>query len=301
MNFSVFINEITARVQAIVGEDASVEIQVIRKNNNVLLHGMSIMHKRYNVSPTIYLEGFYEMLQDGMDMDSVVSRLLSIYVKGLPKNKVDMEFFMDFEQVKERIVYRLINREKNAELLKDIPHVDFLDLTICFYYSYEHFELGEGMILIHNSHMEMWHTNHQELMHLAERNTPRLLPVQLESMDQAMVGILNEEQLEEFRKLQKETNRYMYVLTNNRKNQGAAVILYPGVLAETARKLGGGFYILPSSIHEVILLVDREQSHGEELHEMIADINQSQVQEEEVLSDYAYWYDAETGKVTEIR
>lgn len=156
------------------------------------------------------------------------------------------------------------------------------------------------MILIHNSHMGMWNTCHRELMQLAERNTPQLMQARLCSMDNALKGILEEGALEELRLLQRETGKYLYVLSNEKRCQGATAILYPGTLAEAARRLGGSFYILPSSIHEVILMPDDGKSNGKDLHEMIADINRSQLQEEEVLSDYAYRYDVVTGKVMEV-
>lgn len=131
MKLEKFMEAVTIKVQEIAGEDASVHVQEVRKNNNVLLHGMTILRKGQNVSPTIYLDSFFEMLEDGMDLEYIVRRILEVYVKGLPKSKVDMEFFRDFEKVKDRIVYRLVNREKNKELLDNIPHVDFLDLAIC--------------------------------------------------------------------------------------------------------------------------------------------------------------------------
>lgn len=300
MKMEEFISVVRTRVQDIAGKESKVDVHEVRKNNNVLLHGMTIMRQGQNVSPTIYLDGFYEMLCDGEELDHIVKRVLEVYVRGLPKNHVDMEFFKDFTKVRDRIVYRLINREKNKELLEQIPHVEFLDLAICFYYSYEHPELGDGMILIHDTHMELWKTSHRELMQLAEYNTPRLMPSCLCSMDRALEGVLDDEALEEFRKMQQETNKCLYVLSNVKRCQGAAAVLYPGVLAQAARQLKGSFFILPSSIHEVILLPDQGQGNGNELHEMIADINQSQLREEDVLSDYAYRYDASTGKVAKV-
>jgi len=288
------------RVQDVAGADACVQVQEVRKNNNVVLHGLSILRKGQNVSPTIYLDSFYEMMEEGTDVECIVKKILEVYVRGLPRGNVDMEFFKDFASVRDRIVYRLVNREKNRDLLCEIPHVEFLDLAVCFCYSYEHPEIGEGMILIHNTHMEMWETSHRELMRLAERNTPRLMPAWLCSMDQALKGVLDEEALLQLKQMQKETGKYMYVLSNDRRCQGAAAILYPGMLARAAQQLGGSFYILPSSIHEVILFRDESQSGGEQLHEMIEDINRNQLREEEVLSDYAYRYDAATGKVMEI-
>lgn len=300
MRLEKFMKTVQDRVQDVAGEDACVQVQEVRKNNNVVLHGMSILRKGQNVSPTIYLDSFYEMMEEGTDVECIVKKILEVYVRGLPRGNVDMEFFKDFASVRDRIVYRLVNREKNRDLLCEIPHVEFLDLAVCFCYSYEHPEIGEGMILIHNTHMEMWETCHRELMRLAERNTPRLMPAWLCGMDQALKGVLDEEALLQLKQMQKETGKYMYVLSNDRRCQGAAAILYPGMLARAAQQLGGSFYILPSSIHEVILFRDESQSGGEQLHEMIEDINRNQLREEEVLSDYAYRYDAATGKVMEI-
>lgn len=300
MKLDKFLKTVQDRVQDVAGADACVQVQEVRKNNNVVLHGMSILRKGQNVSPTIYLDSFYEMMEEGTDMEHIVKKILEVYVRGLPRGNVDMEFFKDFESVRDRIVYRLVNREKNRELLQEIPHVDFLDLAVCFCYSYENPEIGEGMILIHNTHLEMWQTSHRELMRLAERNTPRLMPAWLCSMDSALNGILDEEALAQLRQMQRETGKYMYVLSNDRRCQGAAAILYPGMLARAAQQMGGSFYILPSSIHEVILLRDETQSGGRQLHEMIEDINRNQLREEEVLSDYAYLYDAAAEKVVEI-
>ena len=67
-----------------------------------------------------------------------------------------MDFFKDFEKVKDRIVYRLIHAGRNKELLDEIPHIPFWDLAICFSYSFWSEELGDGMILIRNEHMESW-------------------------------------------------------------------------------------------------------------------------------------------------
>lgn len=300
MKLDEFISVVSAHVQDITGGETCVDVHEVRKNNNVLLHGMTILRRGQNVSPTIYLDSFYEMLCDGMELEYIVKKILEVYVRGLPKSHVDMDFFKDFARVKDRIVYRLVNREKNRELLERIPHVEFLDLAICFYYSYNHPELGDGMILIHNTHMELWETSHRELMQLAEHNTPRLMPSYFCSMDNALKGVLDDGALEELRVLQQESKKYLYVLTNAKRCQGAAAILYPGVLAQAALQLKGSFYILPSSIHEVILMPDDGHGYGGELHEMISEINRSQLRAEDVLSDYAYRYDAVTGKVTEI-
>ncbi len=86
----------------------------------------------------------------------------------------------------------------------------------------------------------------------------------------------------------------MKVLTNSKRSSGAVCILYPGVLEEVAaERMGGDFYIIPSSVHEVILLPDDGRLLEENLKEMIFEVNRTKVDPEEVLSDNLYYYDAE--------
>lgn len=299
MKLERFLEEVQEKVQEIVGESARVQVHEVRKNNNVILQGMTILRNGNNVTPTIYLDDFYDMLKDGMDMKNIVKKILEAYVKGLPRDKVDMDFFHEFEKVRDRIIYRVVNRDRNVDLLADVPHMDLLDLSICFCYSYEHPELGEGMILIHNNHVEMWETSQEELMRLAEENTPRLMPARLCSMELALKGIVEEETLEEMQQSQQETGKYLYVLSNEKRCHGATTILYPGMLAEAARRLKGSFYILPSSVHEVLLLKDDGRGCENGLNEMITDINRTLLQEE-VLSDHAYYYNVSDGVLTGI-
>lgn len=280
-----------------LGEGTHVQVEDVRKNNHVLKRGMTIQRKGYNVSPIIYLDSYCEKLEQGANMDSVVKSILKIYRSSLLHNEVDIDFFKDYEKVKDQIVYRLVSRERNRELLEDVPYTEFLDLAICYCCRYSNYEIGEGLILIHNSHMETWGVGPEDLMWQANRNTPQLIPPYLCSMDDALHGVLDQEALNEMRQVQEETGRYMYVLSNEQRCYGAAALLYPGVLRKAAQRLGDRFFILPSSIHETILIKDNNSHTGEELHDMIADINRYQLEPEEVLSDYAYHYDVMSGKI----
>lgn len=240
MKFEKFMEQVVGRVQEVVGADTDVQMKKIRKNNNVFLHGLLMSQKKSNAVLTIYLDGYYEMLKDGsMNLDHIVQSILKEYIDKKPHGKVDMDFFMNYENVKRRIIYHLVNREKNKELLADIPHEEFLDLAICFYYNYESPEIGDGVILIHNSHLDMWNVSCQELRRLADFNTPKLMPAELCSMNEA-IATLGEGDLEDTSL--EDTSKFLYVLSNKKHCMGAAAILYPGILREIARRLGGNLH-----------------------------------------------------------
>lgn len=300
MEIREFAEKVQKAVALVLGEDYKVKLQEVRKNNGVFLQGLIILKKKQNVSPTIYLQPFWEAYEEGVTLLEVVTRILQIYREDVPRDNIDMTFFKDFEKVKDRICYRLIHAERNKVLLEGIPYVPFLDLAICFYYAYEGEVLGSGSILIHNSHMSMWKTNIAELMCLAQRNTPRLFPWECGSMDLTVRELkqelaLNEEIcrgiLEDRENIKYKEELPLYIVTNKQKIHGAACILYPNLLAGIGEGMNANFYILPSSVHEVILLTDSGSESTSQLREMIAEVNRTQVEPEEVLSDSLYYFD----------
>lgn len=297
MEINTFAGKVRDAVEKKLGETYKVEVREVQKNNGVILHGLLILTDDRNVIPTLYLEPFWEAYESGTSLAEIVRRLIKIYREDLPKTSIDMEFFRYFEKVSERICYRLIRQKGNEELLQDIPHIPFLDLAICFFYAYSGEALGEGAILIHDSHVELWSTTVKELLELAQKNTPRLFPWRCNSMENVLREMMTEE--EYLTGMPQEERRDffagnpLWILSNVQRVQGASCMLYPGLLKQLAGKEENSFYILPSSIHEVILLTDRRIEKPEQLKEMIAEVNRTQVAPEEVLSDSLYYYDSQ--------
>lgn len=286
MEINEFAQKVRRAVAEELGEMYRTELKEVRKNNGVLLHGLLIIPPERNVVPTIYLETFFAAYEDGVAFGDVLGRIIEIFREETPGGNIDMNFFKSFEAVRDRICYRLINRHNNKELLRDIPHVDFLDLAVCFYYAYSGSMLGEGTILIHDSHMKYWNVNIKDLMKLAKENTPRLFPGRLTPMREVL-----EEMLGIHENLSPEQEIPLTVLTNTRRTHGAACILYPGMLERIGERKKNGFYIIPSSVHEVLLLDKTGTEAPEELKKMIREVNAQHVAAEEVLSDNLYYYD----------
>ena len=300
MDMEVFARKICAAVEKELGREFRAEAREVRKNNGILLHGLLILAKGETVVPTIYLERFLEAYESGMPFKEVVNRVLSAYRES-SAGRIDMEFFKSFEDVRDRICYRLIGRKGNEELLDGIPYIEFLDLAICFYYSYHGEQLGDGTILIHNSHMEMWETCTAELFGLAKRNTRRLFPWECKGMGEVLQEMADSGEGADVEEPEGTfCGLAMKILTNSRKTHGAACILYPGVLDGVAQEIGSDFFILPSSIHEVILLPVTGNEDHEKLKEMIREVNSTQVAPEEVLSDTLYRYDRADERVVMV-
>ncbi|HBA51090.1 MAG TPA: hypothetical protein DCZ91_25475 [Lachnospiraceae bacterium] len=297
MEMNYFADRICKAVGKELGKDYEVKVQQVRKNNGICRTGLLVLEKDGNTAPTVYLESFYEAYKNGMPVGRIAGSIVRIYRENPVKGNIDLEFFRDFGKLQDRICYRLVGKKGNETLLEGIPHTDYLDLAICFFYAYYSDRVGEGSILIHNSHMEMWHTCTEELFRLARVNTPVLFPWKYGTLWEIVREDIQAGQEEDGEEAALQASVPdvipMRILTNSKRNYGAACILYPGVLEEVAQRMGGSFYILPSSVHEVIFMPHDRMRPEEALKEMIYDINRSQVEPEEVLSDSLYYYDAE--------
>ena len=295
MEISTFKVKVQKAVREVLGQEYTVELREVQKNNGVLLQGLTIRKGQDNVTPTIYLNAFWEAYEGGVTFAEIIKKIISIYREDGIGRKIDVSFFRDFEKVKEKICFRLVNREKNRELLEKVPYIPLLDLAVCFYYAFDGGGVENGMIPIYRSHLDAWKVTDRELLECAMKNTPALFPYEIIPMQNAledMIRELPEEMREEIL-----CKISMVILTNSRKTYGACSILYPGVLERMAKRMGGDFYMIPSSVHE-FLLMPREQERGdEELKEMIAEVNRTEVSAEEVLSDHLYLYCCLEGKV----
>ena len=299
-NFSARVQE---AVSARLGDDYQVIVKEMTKNNNINMEGLLIYKEGQNVAPAIYLEPFRECYRRGEEWQSVIDRIIAFYESNLPTQSLDMSFYRDFSKVKKRIIYKLINAEQNRELLNQIPHIGFLDLAICFCYAIYHKSIGDGTILITNSQVEMWDTNTVELLKLAQKNTIRMFGMELQPMENVLNRLIKAEydqDAEEDAPIFTEPLP-MKVLSNRKRQFGAAVMLYPGVLQEIAEDLDGNLYILPSSVHEVIIMGDTGAEDPRFLKEMVREVNATQVLPEEILSEHVYYYDREKREVTVIQ
>ena len=294
MEMREFAVKVRNAVRKELGAEYRVEIKEIRKNNGVVLQGLLILTPGQSVTPTIYLNTFLDIYESGVSFAEVTRKLIAIYRKDTPKTEVDMNFFRSFGRVKDRICYRLVGTRGNEDLLSKVPHIEFLDLALCFYYAYQSEALGEGTILIHDSHVEMWETSTAELLGLAKENTPRLFPWTCCSLNDVLQEMTEEGA---YAREGIVRNVPMSVLSNQKKLHGAVCMIYPGVLEELALRMRGNFFILPSSVHEMILLADTGIGETENLKKMVMEINSTQVAPEEILSDSLYYYDSAERKV----
>lgn len=294
MTYETFKQSILSLLAERVAPDIRVEVRPVCKNNNLLYDGLSILAPSANISPTIYLNQCYEMAKEGSSLDEVADYILSFFEEFGQEQHMDVTFLEEFSRVKEHVIYKLVNLSQNEALLADIPFLPYLDLAIVFCLLLPEEMRPKGAdasynatILIHNEQLSRWNIGPKELLSAARHNTSRLLPPRLMPMQDLVEKMQASNLLDES---MEGVICPMCVLSNTRQFLGAAVILYQGLLQKCADLLECDLVVLPSSIHEVLLLPYDSPDQLEQFSKVVDEVNETCVEAEEVLSDHAYYY-----------
>lgn len=300
MNFDEFKAYVQEHIKEFLPEkyaDASVTIQNVTKNNDTVLSGLMIRNEDNNIAPNIYLENFFDQLQAGRDINDIMQQIGEVRVEHEMEKSFDVSRLTDFDQVKDHIIPKLINSEMNADYLSDKPYTMVNDLAVAYAIDLGGDANGHMSAPITNSLMEQYGTSIEELHSLA-MNSLESQTLDFKSMIDVlmeMMGITEDDPRASM--LPPEEDLSMYVLTNSEKINGATAILSEKKMDEIAEQLGGNFFVIPSSIHEVIVLPIREDMNKDDLEAMINDVNSTQVAPEERLSDNLYGYNAQEHKL----
>ncbi|MEQ2472174.1 DUF5688 family protein [Laedolimicola intestinihominis] len=294
MNYQEFVGSVTGFLRESLPGGTRLQLIPLEKNNGIIMDGLSVRKEGKRVAPMIYLDSYYREYLDGRSLRGICDQILECCEDSDFEEHFDVDFFREPERVRPTVAYRLINYEKNRELLQEIPHLPFLDLAVIFYSLLTDTPVGHATVLIRNSHLELWGKNTSWLYEAAKENTEKLLPKRLVSMEDMIYELSEGKQEPEYAGVP------MYVLTNSRKSFGAACLLYDGVLGECFRRLEESYYLIPSSVHEVILIPASAVGDSRELCALVQEMNRTQVRSTEVLSDTVYLYSEETRRLEMI-
>ena len=286
-------------------EGCAIELQDVRKNNGCICHGIVIREPGSNVAPAIYLDDMFADYRRGRSFVDIVKAVAGIYEENrMPECfRFDTAMITDYARAKDKICLRVVNTDRNRELLSDVPHVPFCDLSIIFCIKMPKMQGQEASVTIRNGLMDSWGVDADTLYQVAKHNTPRLLPGSVRSMESVLSEIFCDEPgdflMSEFDGVNPadESGSAMYVASNRERLNGAAVFLYDSLLSGFADRIGADFYIIPSSIHELIFLPEIPFADVDWIRETVLSVNAEEVPPEEVLSDNVYRYSRETGLV----
>lgn len=306
--FEAFRGRVEEEIRGLWGDGLTVGFQNFTGNNGVVRRGLVLSGGGEPAEIRVSLEGCYEDYRKGGSVKESAGRVLKEYQAG--RMVQDMAESMlggegGGESVRDRIVYRLVNYERNQERLCQAPFVRVCDLAVVFCLAGKADGVGWLTAMIGNERARKWGLGLKELYELAAQNTPRLFPARIKSMREVMEGVagehLGEEYKEEFMEelFSSPVVSPLYVISNETGNWGAAAVLYQGVLKRFSDQTGKDLILLPSSVHEFLVIPWEAELDMKELRDMVIHVNRAEVPEEDVLSDQVYQYRRETDRIEE--
>lgn len=299
MDYNIFKECILEAIAERFGDDCKIEYKEVLKNNGIRLDGLLVRFSNKSISPTVYVNDYYDRYVAGEEIDEIADHIVWLIKNNSLEDDFDPESLILFENIKERIVYKLVNYEKNEDLLKTVPHKKFLDLAVVYYISIKEDIFESASILINNAHLELWGKTMEDIDRLAKENSPRILKPELKSMAQTLMEIIRHE-----KKKPEDIDEDvlsdcgMYVLSNEKKQFGASAILYDNVIKDFSESLNSDLYTLPSSVHEVIMIPSILVDSVDKLNEMICEVNATQVPLIDILSNHSYYYSRDKECIT---
>lgn len=304
MNFETFMESIKKHIKEYLPEsyqDAQVTIREQQKLNNRYM-GLTVIRPGDDRIPTINLTDLYRQSYENprFRITDVLEQISQI-IQREPE-RFDVSRLTQYKEAKKHLFMRVSNIEENLQVLDNVPYVERADLAITFHIAVEENEAGRASAIVTNNMMENFGVTRNQLYKDALENSSFIAPVMIDNLGE-LVGRMEIEEMEargaseeEIRKAEERIyveSQYnpMFVVTNETLLYGGSAIFYPGVMDELGEVLNGDFFILPSSVHETLVVPDNGRISCHELKAMVMAINEKEVAPEDRLADEVYHYD----------
>ena len=302
MDFETFKENLAKDVKEALdsrfGGDTTVESQKVEKANEAY-DALTVKPENSTIGVNLNAGKLYDAYEDGTPYDVLVTKAAEMAGNALENRpEFDIAAISDYEQMKQKLSMEVVSAERNAEFLENVPHKNMEDMAIVYRIVLDTSEEGRSSILVTNKMLESYGITAEQLHADAMAIAPEVRPAVIQGMSEVMAEMLGAEQAE-MMGLVPTTDEPMYVASVPDKVQGASVLAYQNFMDEAAEKRGGDFYILPSSIHEILLVKDNGQFDRAALEQMVREVNATQVAPEDKLTDSVYHYDSKE-KVFEL-
>ena len=298
LSFQKFIEKVKTEIHLLCGDGYQIIMEPVPQNNGTEQTGIDIRKEQGEEMAHLCLDAYYEQYLAGMTVEEAARDIWDIF-NSFEQSGVSEVLLNDFEKVKNKVVFSLVNYGMNKERLESMPYVPYLDLAILFYVLLDRTENGERTAVITNKELAAWGTTKEELLRLARQNTPRLYMAEVNSLNDVMKSFVKDKKSKDFfDEFIGEEESSLYVLSNRHNVKGAAVILYDGLLKEMSKVLGHDLLILPSSVHEVLVMAYDKTMDFLSIRDMVEHINEVEVPVCDVLSNQIYRYNREKDQVS---
>lgn len=300
-DYMKFTEELRARVAAELGEGYETGIQQVAKANIGVTDALNVFRKdgKGKAGPAFYLPPLFGEYRKGRGVEDIAGDIAAAYhaqaadMEGLAGSLGDI---MSYGSIKDRIYFRLLCTERNRAFLKNVLHFEVLDLSMVVYILVREDGDGVGSVPVQYRLLESWGVPAEKVREQAGKNTPLLFPPRVLHLASAMADILRDAGTGGAAGMEAAAENMPegagpYIMTNTKGINGFSTVLYPGALESFTGFGRKNLYVLPSSVHEALLLPADGAMAPQELQEMVREVNGTVVEETDILSDTVYYYD----------
>lgn len=253
-------------------------------------------------SPLINIQYFAEKWEKGSSVSDLAKEYIALFEDNLSNAHMlenASSLLTDYAKVKDHLMIKMVAKEGNDAFLTGKPFIDFLDMAAVFHVDLT--DLSENASApVTNQHLEMWHVKKEDLLKAALPKTNRYILDNLLSLMMEVAKELNGNRIPILPEMvESDGEQPMYVIQLTDQIFGAAAIMNEKLLMDVRKRLNSNFYILPSSIYELIVVPDNNPDNltASYMVEMVREINAEEVPPQERLTDSVYWFDGKLARI----
>lgn len=216
--------------------------------------------------------------------------------KELEYQKTQEEKFMEWEIAKDKICMRVIGPKQKQDIGRNAFLIRFLNLSIMIY-AWED-GCNNKILVITKDDVRMWGIQKEEIIRQAFSNTKKNSRFVLKNLAGYLCDMIPNISESERNQIESAEKNPVYVLSTIGGSYGASAILFTDIFQRVCDDFGCDLFILPSSVHELILIPDfGARWTSEELLRVVKEVNQTVTEDNSMLADNVYYYAREVGKV----
>ena len=303
MDFETFKEEIREDMEKALyertGTEHSVNLQTVEKMNETY-EALTIKPENSDIGVNINANELFRAYSDGMDYDRLVDGAVNKARDALENSpNFNIEAFKDYDKMKETLAMEVVSAERNADLLTTVPHKDMEDMAVVYRFVISTGVGESGSVLVTNKMLDEYGITPEQLHADAMKNAPEVRPMEIKGMGEVLAEQMGIETAEMLGFAIPPEQDQMLVASVKGNVHGAGVLAYEDFMDKASDRVGGSFFILPSSIHEILIIPDNGQFDLKSLENMVREVNATTVDPVDKLTDNVYHYDAQD-KVFEL-
>ena len=293
MQFDAFKESILDHLREYLPEeygDARIKVEEVTKLDKTY-RALTVCRKGSNIVPMIDLDGLYERFceESGGLLEKITRGIAEGVVREIRwKESLEDDFYLEYETARERLFIRVSDAEMNRRMLEDLPHrvIEGLALTCHLFFITEDRHLYTTAVT--RDLCSDYGITEEELIEEALQNSPKVFPPRFQALDERIRELEGEDDVI---RITPRSGPKLYELTNREQINGASALFYPGMMEEIAHLLEDSYFILPSSVHEVMILPEEEETDTFMLKEIVRGANMQCLGDGDRLSDDVFHYD----------